>query len=72
VGKKGLIYCATDDMLYPAFDLGADGAIAAIQFQRRIKEAISILGGDVGIARSPISRATNEESEKIRREVMKL
>jgi 4-hydroxy-tetrahydrodipicolinate synthase len=111
-GEKGLIYCATDDMLYPAFDLGADGAIAAIisvfpeycvkiwksvkagdyksakemhyklypvwqvikgpQFQRRVKEAINILGRDVGIAKSPISKATNEESEEIRREVMKL
>jgi 4-hydroxy-tetrahydrodipicolinate synthase len=29
-GDKGLIYSATDDMLYSTFDLGADGAIAAI------------------------------------------
>jgi dihydrodipicolinate synthase/N-acetylneuraminate lyase len=29
-GKKGYIYAATDDMLYSCFDLGADGAIAAI------------------------------------------
>lgn len=29
-GKKGYIYSATDDMLYSTFDLGADGAIAAI------------------------------------------
>lgn len=29
-GNKGYIYCATDDMLYTCFDLGADGAIAAI------------------------------------------
>lgn len=29
-GKKGYVYAATDDMLYSCFDLGADGAIAAI------------------------------------------
>lgn len=29
-GDKGHIYSATDDMLYTTFDLGADGAIAAI------------------------------------------
>ncbi|AEE91938.1 Dihydrodipicolinate synthase [Tepidanaerobacter acetatoxydans Re1] len=29
-GNKGLIYSATDDMLYSTFALGADGAIAAI------------------------------------------
>ncbi len=29
-GEKGYVYSATDDMLYSTFDLGADGAIAAI------------------------------------------
>jgi 4-hydroxy-tetrahydrodipicolinate synthase len=29
-GDKGIIYSATDDMLYSTFDLGAGGAIAAI------------------------------------------
>ncbi len=29
-GNKGLVYSATDDMLYSTFDLGACGAIAAI------------------------------------------
>lgn len=29
-GDKGLIYSATDDMMYSCFELGADGAIAAI------------------------------------------
>lgn len=29
-GQRGMIYAATDEMLYSAFDLGADGAISAI------------------------------------------
>lgn len=29
-GKKGMIYAATDEMLYSTFDLGADGAISAV------------------------------------------
>ena len=29
-GDKGKVYAATDDMLYSCYDLGADGAIAAI------------------------------------------
>lgn len=29
-GDRGLVYSATDDMLYMTFDMGADGAIAAI------------------------------------------
>lgn len=105
-GGKGLIYSATDDMLYSTFDLGADGAIAAIltlfpeislqiwnavqvedyqlarklqnkiypvwqkiigpQFPRRVKEALSQLGREVGIARSPILEATDREKSEIR------
>ncbi len=29
-GEKGMIYAATDEMLYSTFDLGADGAISAV------------------------------------------
>jgi 4-hydroxy-tetrahydrodipicolinate synthase len=29
-GDRGMIYSATDEMLYSTFDLGADGAISAI------------------------------------------
>ncbi|HWS43170.1 MAG TPA: dihydrodipicolinate synthase family protein [Pseudoflavonifractor sp.] len=29
-GEKGLMYAATDEMMYTAYELGADGAIAAI------------------------------------------
>ncbi|MDK2933232.1 MAG: 4-hydroxy-tetrahydrodipicolinate synthase [Clostridiales bacterium] len=105
-GEKALIYSATDDMLYSTFDLGADGAIAAIltafpeisvqiwdavqegndeeakalqhkiylvwqvikgdHFPRRIKETLRQLGREVGIARSPILEATEEEKQRIK------
>ena len=106
-GDKAYIYAATDDMMYTCYDLGADGAIAAIltlfpevsvkiwdatlsgdyktardlqnmiypvwnkikgpQFPRRIKEALNQRGRNVGIARSPLSEASSEEKESIRK-----
>jgi 4-hydroxy-tetrahydrodipicolinate synthase len=110
-GDKANIYCATDDMLCTGFELGADGAIAAIltvfpeesvriwdavargdlktgralqdklypiwskikaaRFPRGVKEALNIIGRNVGIPRSPVSGCTEYEAEEIKR-VMKI
>lgn len=106
-GDRANIYCATDDMLFTAFELGADGAIAAIltvfpeecvkiwnavangdfetardlqdklypiwnkikaaRFPRGVKEALNLMGRNVGIPRSPVSGCTEFEAEEIRK-----